>query len=122
LTGEWLAPSNFAFISHRWETEEHPDDEENSKLAQLKDLLEANKSIEYIWFDYCCVPQEPPSDAEEVENRTKVRDSLPFYITSCRNFYVLCGQGELSNVDEYLTRGWCRAGAVCRVHFCGAER
>lgn len=95
-----------AFMSHRWLDPKgpHPDDELDSKLAHIKEILRANEEIKYVWMDYLCVPQAR-------ENQMKQQaaiNSLPHYIKSCGNVFILVGNEGESHYSVYSGRGWCR--------------
>ena len=78
------------FISHRWESEAHPDPE-GSQLRKLRALKDC-----FIVYDYSSFPQQPRSDQEEADFRT-----------------ILGSMGELIRsvvileAPDYLQRGWC---------------
>jgi hypothetical protein len=51
---------NVLFVSHRWEDSATPD-ETGAQLAALKAHLMAHPEVQYIWFDYACMPQRSES-------------------------------------------------------------
>ena len=57
---------NMLATSHRWE---HPDepDTKGKQLAALKRYLDDHPEIEYVWFDFPCMPQKPRSPEDEDE-------------------------------------------------------
>ena len=57
---------NMLGTSHRWE---HPDepDTKGTQLAALKRYLDDHPEIEYVWFDFPCMPQKPRSPEDEDE-------------------------------------------------------
>jgi hypothetical protein len=48
------------FVSHRWEDWATPD-ETGAQLAALQAHLRAHPEIQYVWFDYSCMPQRSES-------------------------------------------------------------
>ena len=52
---------NCLFVSHKW-AEMRPDSPDNAIFRQVSKKLkeEGDPTLEYIWFDYMCVPQEDP--------------------------------------------------------------
>lgn len=46
-----------AFISHRWETPGQPDPRAH-QLAAVITLLRAQPQLEYVWYDFWCLPQK----------------------------------------------------------------
>mmetsp|Transcript_4189 Transcript_4189/g.5803 ORF Transcript_4189/g.5803 Transcript_4189/m.5803 type:complete len:636 (+) Transcript_4189:54-1961(+) len=107
-----------AFMSHRWLDPHgtHPDCEKDSKLKHVQSLLIQNPHIKYIWMDYLCVPQAP-------ENRSKnvaAINSLPNYIKSCGNVFILVGDSGEAQYSVFNTRGWCQLETACAcIKVCG---
>jgi len=94
------------FISHRWLTKNHPDNDKNEKLNGIQRMLgncDLN-GIEFIWMDYCCIPQDPENAADQVLGIF----SLPSYVESCRDFAIIVGQEKIASFETYQSRGWCR--------------
>jgi len=56
----------FLGISHRWERPDEPDTE-GTQLAAIKAYLDEHREVEYVWYDFPCMPQKPRSDAEDAE-------------------------------------------------------
>ena len=93
-TVEEVTASRYAhpvlFISHRWESELHPDPA-GSQLRKLQALKDC-----FIVYDYSSFPQHPRSDQEEADFRM-----------------ILGSMGELIRsvvileAPDYLQRGWC---------------
>jgi len=95
-----LDRENLVFISHRWLTIAHPDDDRNSKLLCLQNILSANDNWQYLWIDYLCVPQDSR------DQQTKAINSLPYYVKCCSAMITLClNEG---GYKVYCSRGWCR--------------
>jgi hypothetical protein len=51
---------NILFVSHRWEASSTPD-ETGAQLEALQAHLMAHPEIQYVWFDYSCMPQRSES-------------------------------------------------------------
>eukprot|EP00900_Chrysochromulina_parva_P006822 jgi/Chrpa1/16140/Chrysochromulina_OHIO_Genome00021933-RA len=51
---------NVLFVSHRWEDFMTPD-ETGAQLAALKAHLMSHPEVQYVWFDYSCMPQRSES-------------------------------------------------------------
>ena len=49
--------------SHRWLTPKHPDPD-GEQLRVLRAHLEAHGEIEYVWFDWFCMPQDKDGQLE----------------------------------------------------------
>jgi len=98
------------FVSHRWTSNAHPDQDSqfpaanNKKLLALKAFLKCPElcEVKYIWLDFQCIPQDDPTNQQLAIN------SLPFYVRRCGHFVSLFGnEHRRSLIDEYLMRGWC---------------
>ena len=98
----WL---RIVFISHSWLShrslqgarESHPDNDNNAKLSQLKELVRDN---DYVLFDYMSFPQ---CDFSKQGDAIK---SLLGYVYHCSEFWTLTLSHE--HFQRYLTRGWCQ--------------
>jgi hypothetical protein len=78
------------FISHRWETRDHPDPS-GGQLQRLKELRDC-----FIIYDFSSFPQLPRTEQEEEEFQ-RILHAMNGIIN---NVVILSG-------DDYLTRGWC---------------
>jgi len=102
IEDEIFSRDDIAFISHRWLSDDHPDDDENSKMQHLHQLAVDNPEFLYFWIDYMCVPQDNKAE------QAKAILSLPHYIKRCGTLITLCGNSGRSKLDVYKRRGWCR--------------
>jgi len=92
------------FISHRWLSQKHPDDENNTKLEHTQQLAIANPGWKYFWLDYMCVPQSK----KRFEDQATAINSLPHYVKCCSSLITLCGNEGEASLTVYRKRGWCR--------------
>lgn len=78
------------FISHRWETKNHPDPDCNQleKLRLLEDC--------FIIYDYCSFPQEPLN----IDEASKLQCILKYMGKLIENVVIL-------HSADYTNRGWC---------------
>ncbi|KOO30894.1 trafficking protein particle complex 8 [Chrysochromulina tobinii] len=60
---------NVLFVSHRWEDPATPD-ETGAQLAAIKAHLQAHPEIQYVWFDYSCMPQRSSGCLQDQDDRT----------------------------------------------------
>jgi hypothetical protein len=60
---------NILFVSHRWEDAATPD-ETGAQLAALKAHLRAHPEVQYVWFDYACMPQRSSGCPQDKDDRT----------------------------------------------------
>ena len=101
-SGKILKPwKRIIFISHRWlnplGTPPHPDDETNSKLNQLKQII---RDDDYILMDYMAFPQE------DFEGQGKAIQTLCWFIYHCSCYRVV--SPDLPAFEVFLGRGWCQ--------------
>ena len=118
------------FVSQNWEQRKHPDNDEGTKLAWLKNLkghlrIGSDREL-YVWFDIYSIPQRNRVD------QTKAISSLPRYTQLCTRILPLVRDArrweELYNkpasvlydngpprgdVNTYFDRGWCRLELLC---------
>ena len=95
-------------VSHRWlgQGRGSPPDESGLQLQKIQEYLNLpqNASIEYVWYDYWCMPQDP--------GRTPVEDAMFYWMLSSVNFVYL-GCSVLVLLDmSYLSRFWVRHPAL----------
>ncbi|CAM9337024.1 unnamed protein product [Chrysoparadoxa australica] len=94
---------SISFISHRWRSPHHPDDEHNVVLRHLKALLNHHTNIQYVWLDYCCIPLRNTS--AEPDLVLAAAHSIGFYLAQSTSFFALCT--DRSDFDHYQKRAWC---------------
>jgi len=95
---------DLVFLSHRWLSEWHPDDDKNTKLKHIQQLAASNPVWKYFWIDFMCVPQTKARYEEQV----KAIDSLPHFVKCCSTLITLCGENDEASLAVYRNRGWCR--------------
>lgn len=103
-----FATSPCVFLSHRWQTQEHPDPD-GVNLRKLLDRLvaiapdgrDASGREILLWIDFCCLPQRwrRPLLLDETERLKSGLLGLPEIVKSC----------DLLIIDspDYLERVWC---------------
>lgn len=57
---------NMLGVSHRWEQPDEPDTH-GKQFATLKRYLADHPKIEFVWFDFPCMPQKPRTPEEDEE-------------------------------------------------------
>jgi len=87
--------------SHRWLTKSHPDPDGVQREA-IKSWLEANPEVEWVWLDFCCLPQETEEYTRTPEEKRYFRDALNFSNT----LYLFLPVLVLAD-SEYIQRFWC---------------
>jgi len=98
--------AHIMFVSHRWLCLNFPDDDQHSKLNQIKNVLRLKKfhKVKYVWMDYLCVPQS----SEHTEQQLRAINSLPYYVRCCSVLVTLVGEEGEARLVVYANRGWCR--------------
>jgi hypothetical protein len=102
LRGEF-ADGRYCAVSHRWLNPQDPDRPEGSsadvgeQLRKLQEHLSENPQIEWVWFDFSCMPQGQRTSPEDAEFRTMITHVNLLYL-GCHVLILL----DLS----YLSRFW----------------
>jgi hypothetical protein len=87
---------NFLAISHRWDDPNQPDTD-GSQLAEIRDYLDSHPSVDYLWLDWCCMPQGERSEEDQQEFDRMLPHINLLYLS----------MGVLLLVDiAYLSRFW----------------
>ena len=88
-------------VSHRWEQPDEPDTM-GVQLATLKRYLVDHPKINFIWFDYSCMPQQPRLPEED--------DEFLAMLSGINVIYL--GMKVLILLDmSYMSRFWTQAEA-----------
>ena len=97
------------FVSQNWEEDNHPDNDEGTKLAWLKNInphlrIRSGREI-WIWLDYYSIPRKNRQD------QLKAIMSLPHYMQLCTSILPLVrdarrrdGLGSVLTHPLWLTR------------------
>ena len=118
------------FVSQNWELDDHPDNDEGTKLAWLKNIkghlrIHSDREI-WIWLDIISIPQNNRADQK------KAISSLPHYTQLCTRILPLVrdarrweqlynkpasvlftGGPPRGDINTYYQRGWCRLELLC---------
>jgi hypothetical protein len=100
------------FVSHRWEDWATPD-ETGAQLAALKAHLMAHPEVQYIWFDYSCMPQRSSGCPQDKEDRTPAEKAeFNLMLKAITDMYLTAK--VLILLDKmYLTRFWTTMEGWC---------
>jgi hypothetical protein len=125
--------SSTYFVSHNWESEDHPDNEQGTKLSWLHNIkghlrIQGTREI-WIWFDFFSIPQKNKIDQH------KAITSLPYYTQLCTRIVplvrdtrrweqlyntqptqLLSGQIR-GDINTYYERGWYQPKTKVPFHF-----
>ena len=90
------------FISHRWEHPAEPDGE-GEQLKAAQEHLRSHVDIEFVWFDFSCLPQRKSS---EVDGRTADElEQFGWMLGAIADLYLTARVLILMD-NIYLTRFW----------------
>ena len=101
---------NVLFVSHRWEDSATPD-ETGAQLAAIKAHLLAHPEVQYVWFDYSCMPQR--SSGCWGDDRTPAEKAeFDLMLSAIADLYLTAK--VLILLDKmYLTRFWTTMEGWC---------
>ena len=100
------------FVSHRWEDPATPD-ETGAQLAALKAHLLAHPEIQYIWFDYSCMPQRSSGLSPDQDDRTPAEKAeFDLMLKSIADLYLTAKVLILLDT-MYRTRFWTTMEGWC---------
>jgi len=103
---------NVLFISHRWEDAATPD-ETGAQLAALKAHLMAHLEIQYIWFDYSCMPQRSSGCPQDKDDRTPAdKAEFNLMLKAIADLYLTANVLILLDT-MYRTRFWTTMEGWC---------
>ena len=89
-------------VSHRWETPLTPDTK-GVQLKEIKENLQAHEHIEYVWYDYACMPQKGKDGADD----RSVEELEEFKAMLGRINTLYLGASVLCLIDlSYMSRFW----------------
>jgi hypothetical protein len=93
----------------RWEQPSKPDTK-GEQLRQLQAHLRAHRDIQYVWYDYACMPQRSTTD---VDDRTQADlKEFDLMLSSIADLYLTAK--VLILLDKtYPTRFWTTMEAWC---------
>jgi len=102
------------FVSHRWEDSKQPDTK-GEQLKQLQAHLRAHPDIQYVWYDYACIPQKLEgigrTAAEQTEFDLMLSAVADLYLTA----KVLILLDTMYRTRFWTTmEGWCSMQTATR--------
>jgi hypothetical protein len=103
---------NVLFVSHRWEDAATPD-ETGAQLAALQAHMMAHLEIQYVWFDYSCMPQRSSGCLPEKDDRPPAEKAeFDLMLKAIADLYLTAK--VLILLDKmYLTRFWTTMEGWC---------
>ena len=104
---------NVLFVSHRWEGSVTPD-EAGAQLAALKAHLMAHPEVQYVWFDYACMPQRSESaHRSKTDDRTHAEKAeFDLMLKAITDLYLTAKVLILLDT-AYRTRFWTTMEGWC---------
>ena len=103
---------NILFVSHRWEDWATPD-ETGAQLAALQAHLRAHPDVQYIWFDYACMPQRSSGCPADKDDRTPAEKAeFDLMLSAIADLYLTAKVLILLDT-MYRTRFWTTMEGWC---------
>ena len=103
---------NILFVSHRWEDWATPD-ETGAQLAALKAHLMADPEVQYVWFDYACMPQRSSGCPPDKDDRTPAEKAeFDLMLSAIADLYLTAKVLILLDT-MYRTRFWTTMEGWC---------
>jgi hypothetical protein len=100
----------FAAVSHRWTKRGHPDND-GSQLLKLQEELRKRPSIQWIWVDWMCMPQN-----EGKHRKTPLeKDYFKLALSQVNLLYLFMHVFILYDAD-YARRFWCLLESYMATH------
>lgn len=91
-------------ISHRWDEPKNPDPK-GVQIEKVKEMLRARPELKYVWYDWCCMPQEPLRDGGELK-RTRAEKAAFGYMLKNANLLYLSMRVLIILDLSSLSRFW----------------
>jgi hypothetical protein len=103
---------NILFVSHRWEDWATPD-ETGAQLAALQAHLRAHPEVQYVWFDYACMPQRSSGCRPDKDDRTTAEKAeFDLMLSAIADLYLTAKVLILLDT-MYRTRFWTTMEGWC---------
>jgi hypothetical protein len=103
---------NILFVSHRWEDWATPD-ETGAQLAALQAHLRAHPEVQYVWFDYACMPQRSSGCPPDKDDRTTAEKAeFDLMLSAIADLYLTAKVLILLDT-MYRTRFWTTMEGWC---------
>jgi len=97
------------FVSHRWETPGAPDST-GAQLQAIQAHLDAHPGLDFVWFDYSCMPQK---ESATVDGRSaRERREFQLMLLSIADLYLTSKVLILLD-NTYMTRFWTLMESWC---------
>mmetsp|Transcript_1105 Transcript_1105/g.1731 ORF Transcript_1105/g.1731 Transcript_1105/m.1731 type:complete len:334 (-) Transcript_1105:44-1045(-) len=105
----------YACLSHRWESKEHPDPR-GEQLALVQEYLQADPQVEWVWIDFCCMPQQNilhPYTGEYLAGM-RAPDEQEYFSRALKNVNMLYANMQVCILFDrsYNNRFWCLLEAI----------
>lgn len=106
-----VIPGKSWYISHRWATATVPDP--NATQFEIVREFVRRHQVDGVWYDYCCMPQEPHSSDDRKLFADSLRHMNSLIVTT--NFLSI-------ETDDYLARAWCYYERIIAELLCFSRR
>ena len=101
-------------VSHRWESGHNPDPSRTQLMAIQQELKE-NPDIEFVWFDYSCLPQESSMARKGTVRTAEEKREFDLSLSNMYLLFLSCSVLILFDL-QYLCRFWTSYEAWLSMH------
>ena len=96
----------YVAVSHRWTQKDRPDPD-GTQLAAIVEYLAEHPAVEYVFYDYSCMPQGDRTPSEAAETQAML-PNVPMLFLGCSSLLILDG--------TYASRFWPVLEAYLSLH------
>ena len=108
------------FVSHTWEATGAPDTE-GAQLAAIQSHLKEHQEIEYVWYDYACLPQSDET-SDGLDGRSGVEmEECRLMTIAMVDLFLTASKVLILLDDSYGSRFWCQLEAWCAMQTASAK-
>ena len=108
--------SSFLLISHRWAGRCHPDASQEQRNV-IAEWLSQNPDKDWVWFDYCSLPQDFKDEKGDVVKAMGPEDKAYFrHVLAHINYAYLLFDVLTVYDQDYMTRFWSVYEAFLAMH------
>eukprot|EP00638_Chattonella_subsalsa_P003931 CAMPEP_0117749778 /NCGR_PEP_ID=MMETSP0947-20121206/9931_1 /TAXON_ID=44440 /ORGANISM="Chattonella subsalsa, Strain CCMP2191" /LENGTH=236 /DNA_ID=CAMNT_0005567731 /DNA_START=46 /DNA_END=753 /DNA_ORIENTATION=+ len=103
---DWESAPKYLYFSHSSDLRsEHPDDCFDTKLRIMRLILKQMKQVDYVWIDFCCIP-------EDTDGRSMTHHNLYRIIMNALRVVILPFDANDStpptyDLEHYSNKAWC---------------
>jgi len=104
LITDWKEAPKYIFVSHRYLSISHADDQFGTCLKVVQAVLQQMEYINFVWIDFSCVPFENRMDSlMNIQNLISYAEKIVLIPLKS----ISTHQAPVFDLLEYSTRAWC---------------